>query len=56
MNRIKREDLLRLSREQLADLLEEFLAGMSPGGQRKWIQRNLPEIMKKKKISHIDES
>ncbi len=56
MNRIKREDLLRLSREQLADLLEELLTGMSPGEQRKWIQRNLPEIMKKKKISQIDES
>lgn len=56
MNKIMRGDLLRLRKEELADLLEEFLAELSPGKRRKWVQRNLPELMKKKKISKIDES
>lgn len=56
MNKIKREDLLRMNKEQLAELLEEFLVDLPPGQQRRWIQRNLPEILKKKKVTQIDEA
>lgn len=48
MDRITRKDLMKLSKGDLAEHLQDFLTSLSPGKRAKWIRENMPQLSKAK--------